>query len=56
MDIESLALDIAWLSNADLAKLSDVLVAQFKTRAEKLEWNLQVSIIDQALRNVEETV
>ena len=56
MDIESLALDIAWLSNADLAKLSKVLVEQFKTRAEALEWNLQVSIIDQALRNAEETV
>ena len=55
MSIETLALDIALLSNEDLAELADVLVAQFKTRADKLEWNLGVSIIDQALRGIKET-
>ena len=50
MDIETLATEIAWLSNMDLAKLADVLMAQFNARAEKLAWNLQVSSTDQALR------
>ena len=50
MEIETLATEIAQLSNVDLAKLADVLMAQFNTRAEKLAWNLQVSSTDQALR------
>jgi hypothetical protein len=50
MEIETLAIEIAQLSNVDLAKLADVLMAQFNARAEKLAWNLQVSSIDQDLR------
>jgi hypothetical protein len=50
MGIETLATEIAGLTNEELAKLADVLMAQFNARAEKLAWNLQVSSTDQALR------
>jgi hypothetical protein len=47
--IESLALEIAWLSNEDLQKLTDILVRDYVTRANLMEVSLGAAFFDNHL-------
>jgi hypothetical protein len=47
--LEDLANEIAMLSNDDIQNLSKILATDYRSRAEKLEWNISISIHEEML-------
>ena len=54
--VESLAVEIALLSNDSLQKLSDILVRDYITRANVMEASLNAAFFDSNFDNVPEGV
>jgi hypothetical protein len=54
--LESLAVEIALLSNDSLQKLSDILVREYTARANIMEASLNVAFFDSNFDNITEGV
>jgi hypothetical protein len=50
--LDNLALEIAFLSNDSLAKLSEILVRDYVTRANVMEATLNSSLFDHDIENM----